>query len=126
MWTDDWVGLPYRELGRGPESYDCLGLFVALQRARHGRTVFDPMCTVQTAMRKGFAAHEKPNWRRVNVGHPGCAILFKVRGLELHIAYGLDDQRMLHTGQDTGESLIETYRTAGWGDRMEGIYAYAG
>ena len=126
VWTDDWVGLPYQECGRGPNSYDCLGLFVALQRERHGRAIFDPMCTVQTAMRKGFAAHEKQNWRLVGVGHPGSAILFKVRGLALHIAYALDDTRMLHTGQDTGQSLIEAYRTTQWGDRLEGIYEYAG
>ena len=48
MWTDDWIGIPYQERGRGPE-YDCLGLFVALQRDRHGRAIFDPACSMKSA-----------------------------------------------------------------------------
>ena len=126
MWTDDWIGIPYLELGRGADGLDCLGLFVALQHARHGRVVFDPMCTVQAAMRGEFAAQAQRDWRRVDRGHLGCALLFKVRGMALHVAYALDDQRMLHTGPDMGESVIEPYRTRQWGDRLEGIYAYAG
>ena len=126
MWSDAWVGLPYRALGRGPEAYDCLGLFVTLQRMRHGREVFDPMCTAAQALRRGFAAQEKPNWRAVDRAQEGDALLFKVRGMELHVGYALDARLMLHTDQDVGESMMEDYRSPRWGDRLEGIYTYVG
>ena len=43
MWTDAWIGIPYQDLGRGPDAYDCLGLFLAVQRVRHNRVIFYPI-----------------------------------------------------------------------------------
>lgn len=125
MWTDDWIGIPYQEFGRGPE-YDCLGLFVALQRYRHGRSIFDPVCSMKTAALQRLADRVRPNWRRVPAASEGSAVLFRVRGLALHVGYALDGRRMLHTSQDTGESVIENFHTPAWGDRLEGIYDYRG
>lgn len=125
-WSDDWIGIPYRELGRGPDGYDCLGLFATLQRERHGREIFDPLCTMAEAIRDEIARREKLRWRPVSEADEGCAVLFNVRGFALHVGYALDDRMMLHTSQETGESLIECFRSAHWGDRLEGIYAYAG
>lgn len=33
---DDFVGLPYREGGRGPDAFDCYGLLVEVFRTVHG------------------------------------------------------------------------------------------
>ena len=125
MWTDDWVGIPYRELGRGPD-FDCLGLFVALQLERHGREIFDPICSMQTAALQRLADRVRPNWRKVPAASAGAAVLFRVRGLALHVGYAVDASRMLHTSQETGESVIENYKTPVWGDRLEGVYEYRG
>lgn len=126
MWTDDWIGIPYAELGRGPDSYDCLGLFVALQRVRHDRVIFDPQCTASVAARKKLAQGAKVDWLLTAEIQEGDALLFKVRGLELHVGYAIDARLMLHTGSDTGEVTIEDYRASNWGDRLEGAYRYAG
>lgn len=126
MWTDDWIGIPYLKLGRSQEGYDCLGLFAALQKERHGRAIFDPLCTAPEAAQMRLAAQVRPFWRKVNAPKEGCAVLFKVRGLALHVGYALDSRRMLHTGQDTGESVIEDIGGSYWGERLEGIYEYRG
>lgn len=125
MWVNDWVGIPYQKLGRGPDGYDCLGLFVALQRVRHNRSVFDPLCLVSAAARQKLAEAAKADWVPVDEAREGDALLFNFRGMPLHVAYALGGRMMLHTSQDTGESLIEDYRAACWGDRLEGIYTYA-
>lgn len=126
MWTDNWIGLPYQELGRGPEQYDCLGLFVALQAVRFGRVIDDPLCTMSRAARQKTADAARKNWGRVPEASEGAALLFRVRGMKLHVGYALDDRLMLHTSQATGESVIEDFRALNWGQRLEGIYAYAG
>ena len=126
MWTDDWIGIPYAERGRGPESYDCLGLFLALQRARCGRALFDPLCSMQAAALTRAAERAKPAWQAVAQAREGSALLFKVRGLALHVGFALDQVRMLHVSQATGESVIEDFRSASWGERLEGIYDYRG
>jgi len=124
MWTDGWIGIPYQELGRGPEGYDCLGLFVALQLARHGREICDPLCTVAVAARQKVAMEARRDWQKVTHADEGDALLFKVRGLELHVGYALDQRLMLHTSQETQESILEDYTTRKWGDRLEGVYRY--
>ena len=125
MWTDDYIGIPYQELGRGPDTYDCLGLFVALQRERHGRVIFDPLCLASVAARRKLAASAKHAWTPERVASEGDALLFEVRGMPLHVGYALDGRLMLHTSQDTGEVVIEDFKSPAWGDRLEGVYSYA-
>lgn len=124
MWSDSWVGLPYRELGRGPEAFDCLGLFLALQRVRHGRVLFDPLCSMTEAARVRLADRVRPEWRKVQVAEEGAALLFRVRGLELHVGYALNNRQMLHACGDVGESVIEDFQTGAMSRRLEGIYFY--
>lgn len=124
MWSDRWVGLPYRKLGRGPEAFDCLGLFLALQRVRHGRALFDPLCSMTEAARARLADQVRPDWRKVQVAEEGAALLFRVRGLELHVGYALNKRQMLHACGDVGESVIEDFQTGAMSRRLEGIYVY--
>ena len=124
MWTDAWIGIPYQDLGRGPDAYDCLGLFLALQRVRHSRVIFDPLCSVQKAARQNLVDRVRPQWCAVSTASEGSAVLFRVRGLVLHVGYALDGRRMLHTSRDTGESVIEDFTALQWGDRREGLYDY--
>lgn len=124
MWVNKWVGLPYRELGRGPQEFDCLGLFLALQRERHGRDLFDPLCSMTQAARARLADQVRPEWHRVKIASEGSALLFKVKGMELHVGYALNNRLMLHTSNATGASEVSNFRAAGWGGRLEGIYDY--
>lgn len=126
MWTDDWIGIPYQKLGRGPESYDCLGLFIVLQRARHGREIYDPLCDVGEAARRQIADQEKSLWREVSDIWEGDALLFKVRSFALHIGYAVGGSVMLHTSEESCGSVLENFRTSRWGDNLEGVYRYAG
>ena len=126
MWTDAWIGIPYQDLGRGPDVYDCLGLFLALQHVRHDRVIFDPLCSVQKAARQKLVDRVRPHWRAVSAASEGSAVLFRVRGLALHVGYALDGRRMLHTSRDTGETVLEDFTALHWGDRREGLYDYRG
>ncbi|MGB0661333.1 MAG: NlpC/P60 family protein [Mangrovicoccus sp.] len=125
MWTDEWIGLPYQSLGRGPESYDCLGLFLAVQRARYGRILPDPLCTMSEAARRRIVDASMPLWRRVDHAQEGDAVLFRVRGMVLHVGLALGPQLMLHV-EDEAASVIEDFASVTWGQRLEGIYTYAG
>lgn len=127
MWTDAWVGLPYAELGRGPEAYDCLGLYLAVYAARFGVTIPDPAIT-----RLGSARQDRA-WRtidglgaRVDQAQEGDALLFLMGGRSLHIGYALNRRDMLHLESDQAMSCIETWRSTRWQGRLKGIYRYAG
>lgn len=122
MFPSDWVGLPYARLGRGP-GFDCLGLFLALQRERHGRAIPDPLCTPLTAVRDGAIDTMRPLFRRVDRPREGDALLFHVRGAVLHVGYALDARDMLHVQTDPG-SVIERWTAARWASRLEGVYRW--
>ncbi|MBO9398729.1 peptidoglycan endopeptidase [Shimia sp. R9_2] len=126
MWTDDWIGIPYQDLGRGPDSYDCLGLFVELQRVQHDREIYDPLCSVGEAARYEIAEQSKPLWREVSEAQAGDALLFRVRGRPLHIGYAVSARLMLHTSAQSGGSVLEDFTTSKWGANLEGIYRYVG
>lgn len=125
MWTDDWIGIPWAELGRGPDDYDCLGLFLALQKVRHGRALQDPCCTATEALRRSVVDRERHRWTRVENPQEGDALMFRVRGHALHIAYALPGRMMLHSSAEIGESAVECMDGALWSNRLEGIYRYA-
>ncbi len=123
MWTDEWVGLPYLKLGRSREGVDCLGLFAMLQKTRFDRAIRDPHCTMGEAARRKIAQQHKLSWETVSTGQEGDALLFTVKGLELHVGFCLPNNKMLHIESDTG-SLIEDWGVSKWGQRLEGIYRF--
>ncbi|ETX26846.1 NlpC/P60 family protein [Roseivivax isoporae] len=122
MWSDAWIGLPYATRGRGPDVYDCLGLYLALNAARLGRVLPDPGCDQRAAVRNRVVAVERIRYRPVETAEEGDAILFRAAGRPLHVAYAIDDRDMLHIGQDTGVSVLERWRASRWLCRLEGIF----
>lgn len=126
MWSDKWIGVPYEEFGRGPKSYDCLGFFMELQKERFGRVLNFPACSMSEAARADLAGSQREKWRPVQMAREGCAVLWKVRGHALHVGYALDARWMLHMSGEVGESMIEDFTSANWGQRLEGIYEYGG
>jgi cell wall-associated NlpC family hydrolase len=125
MWSDAWVGLEYAELGRGP-AYDCLGLFLALHRARFGRDLPDSMCPMNPEAVEAARAAQKGMWRLVSgAAQEGDALLFRVRGQLLHLGFCLGARAMLHIEGPAG-SVIEDWTAARWRARREGVYRFAG
>ncbi|APZ53753.1 NlpC/P60 family protein [Salipiger abyssi] len=121
MWSDDWIGLPYAERGRGPDAYDCLGLFLTLHRARFGRDLPDPGCTIREAVREDAVQIYLPRYERVSVAQEGDALLFRMAERPLHLGFALDSDDMLHIDA-IAESRVERWSRASWLSKLEGIY----
>lgn len=120
MWTNAWIGLPYAKLGRGPD-YDCLGLYLALQKHRFGRDLPDPRCTMREAARDGVADRLRPLFVPVDQPEDGDALLFRVGGRLLHVGFAVGAQHMLHIENAAG-SVLECWDSTRWRGRLEGIY----
>lgn len=121
MWTNAWIGRPYTKLGRGPEAFDCLGLFLTLHRERFGRELPDPRCTMLQAARERTADQFRPLFERVDTPQDGDALLFRVTGQLLHVGFAVGPQHMLHIENESG-SCLERWQTTRWQGRLEGIY----
>lgn len=124
-WSDDWIGIPYEELGRGPNSYDCLGLVLAIYRSRFGVDLPDPECSLTEAVRKQTANSMRPLFQRTDDPKEGDLAIFHVRSQLLHVGFVLDRRDMIHTASDKAASLIECWNGTRYGGKLEGVYRYA-
>ena len=120
MWTDDWIGLGYRINGRGPRKYDCLGLFLALHKARFNRAIPDPSSNEESVVRPVLS----PFFQSVQIAREGDAILCLAAG-QLHIGFALNQNDMLHVHKDLVGACIEDFTSPRWARRLIGIYRYA-
>jgi cell wall-associated NlpC family hydrolase len=122
-WAERYIGAPYEVGGRGP-AYDCLGLFLHLQRARRGLRLPDPACAMEHARDNPLVAEARSDWRRVQHPQDGDAALFRVGPVGLHIGYVLDGLHMLHIEGPEG-AVIERLDSPRRRARLEGFYRHA-
>lgn len=122
-WVSDWVGLPHEPLGRGP-GYDCLGLYLAIYKARHGISLPDPRCTMLQAARDKTADQMRDRFSRIDLNdvQEGDALLFRTKGHLLHVGYALDKRDMIHIPNEGHTSVIECWRGISWFGKLEGAY----
>lgn len=117
-----WIGLRYAEGGRGPEAYDCLGLYLALVRAWRGVTLPDPRCAVteigrwQVALGPHFQEIDRASVRL------GDALLFRMGRGVLHVGFALGASDMLHIEQDSVGSCIASVDGAQWVNKLIGVH----
>jgi len=115
MWTDDWIGLPYAKGGRGPE-YDCVGLVLALYKARHGIDLPEP----EARLIGDDIDADARGWERVEDVCEGDVLVFHGTG-RLHVGYALDGADMLHITEH-GSSRVERWKRQAWTSRMIGAF----
>ncbi|QFT47807.1 NlpC/P60 family protein [Roseivivax sp. THAF40] len=126
QWSDEWIGLRYAEGARGPDAFDCLGLFIALQKARHDREIPDPACSIQQAVRRRVVAGMKASgaWLPVDRPEAGDALLFRVGRHVVHVGYCLGPRLMLHTEREGPGSVIEDFTFEPWRARLNGVFRF--
>jgi len=122
----DLIGKPYRDAGRGPDAFDCLGLAIEMQR-RQGRDVPDFASTIEEFHRlyqpgaEGHPGILGPA-REIPTAVPGCAVLLRMMGGELHLGTMLDAWTMLHTQRGIGAACTESLLRPVWQRRVIGYY----
>lgn len=122
----DLIGKPYAHGGRGPEAYDCFGLFAELCRRRGLALPPEPNPPTREGEAAAIqAAIARDRWRRLDAPEPGCAVVFRiVPPYVTHIGMVLDDRmRFVHVRQGT-DVTIERLSGPLWASRIAGFYAH--
>lgn len=118
----DFIGVPFRWGGRGPDDYDCWGWLMELCR-RDGVVIPDFRSTSNLAKVARMMNVNRHQWRECAL-RPGAGLLFSIRGYGAHVGYYLGDDRFTHTWEESGGILIE--RLSDWQHRLLGVYEYVG
>lgn len=101
------IGLPWVAGARGPEAYDCWGLFLAVQRDHFSRDLPEiPVDALDLrAVLNAFSGHpERQRWLSVSKPEEGDAVLMRQSRYPVHIGVWLniDGGGVLHAVRHAG------------------------
>jgi len=126
MWSNKYVGIPYKEKGRDLNGVDCWGLV---------RLVYDEQFNIKlpsftteyhqedTLRIQELFSQYKEGWVQVDEPSEGTAVLFRVFGMESHIGIAISSTHFLHA-REGYESAIESFNSPQWRNRILGYYKY--
>lgn len=127
-WAGEYVGLPYRDRGRGPDAFDCWGLVrhVLIERA----DLPVPDCAQQyqgagdlSGTERAFADYLGA-WVPVQQPQRFDVAVYRLQG-RLHCALVLGAGWMLHVGAGFNPSLCDRLDRWYWTNRLENYYRHA-
>lgn len=124
-WVNDWTGSQHMKLGRGDAGFDCVGLYIALNKSRLGVDIPDPYCTIRQAITGRVIKDQTPLYSKVNPSdaREGDAILIRQKGFPIHVGYCIDKKWMLHTRPKYG-CTVEPWSGLQWVGKIWGIYRH--
>jgi len=106
LWVD-LVGLPFRSGGRGPDAYDCYGVLLKVFARRGiGRPPLDTTVD-DSEIARMVALALGTHWSRIEAPEPGCALLFRDRGVVRHVGIYIGSDRFLHATEAKRQVLVE-------------------
>jgi len=133
-WAASYVGLPYRDKGRGPDAFDCWGLVRAvLADVFHAELPDYADAYTDAADRDSVAAAVqaglREGWQRVASPREGDLLILRVAGRPWHCAVMVAPRMFLHCPPPDARgrqllSCIERVDAPMWARRIEGYYRH--
>lgn len=131
-WVGRWVGLPYRDKGRGPDGFDCWGLVRAALLAERGIRLPDYADAYESASdpdsaSRAVTAGLANGWRKVERPEPFDLVILKIALRPWHCGLIVARGWFLHCppphrGSTQTLSCLERLDSLQWRNRVEGFY----
>jgi len=125
-----YISIPFKELGRDLNGWDCWGCFRYIYQEQLGISLPSYINSYKdTKDVKNIAAQtragRKEVWIKVEDFRITDGILFRIEGDPVHVAIVINSYEMIHVyrGVDT---CIENFTTSKWKSRLLGFYRYRG
>jgi len=124
MQLDDLYLAQYQAGARGPDRYDCFGLFAEVCR-RRGMNVPDHPTPDDLAERQSaIAAGAQAGWRPLEAPEPWCGVALRIGPFVAHMGVVLEDgKHFLHASEKTGITR-ERLDDPRWVKRIAGFYRH--
>ena len=124
-----YIGLPYADKGRGPDSFDCWGLVRLFYAEQFGIVLPSHLGDYESAKHQhevsALIEREKQagKWFEVPAPMFGDLVSMRIAGQPWHVGIALGDGRMLHT-MKRHESVIESHTSRLWAKRIDGYFRH--
>jgi cell wall-associated NlpC family hydrolase len=122
------IGIPFEDLGRGPEAFDCYG--IVLEGAKLLGIDLPDYGSIASHLSgeiSRMAEERKPLFKRLRKPKAGAIVAFTTRTPMVidHFGLVIDDYNFLHTTRATGGQICSLEHPM-WKRLIEGFYFYAG
>lgn len=130
-WAKDYIGLPYKELGRDREGVDCYGVPYLVLRDEFGEQIPSYATDYSDSFDKEEVAalvsgEIISRWVMQKTPEIGDVILFRIFGRPCHVGVVVGDGYFIHAWNQATGVILENYMSALWSRRVIGFYKYAG
>lgn len=128
-WVAEYIGKPFEDKGRGPDTFDCWGLVKGVlqqQFGQHGLPDYlDGYDSAKDRTVARLLSMERARWSQVETPQLGDVVLIRVLGRPQHVGIVVARNMMLHTDRGT-ESCLEYIDSPRWRSRVEGYFRHPG
>lgn len=126
MWSNKYVGIPYKDYGRDTSGIDCWGLARLVYKNEFNIDLPSFTDSYQVGDREALQeliSRNKESWTKLDQPKEGCLVLFKILGNDSHIGIAVSDTHFLHA-RDGYDSSIEAFDGINWKNRIAGYFQY--
>jgi len=126
MWSNKYIGIPYKDYGRDETGIDCWGLvcLVYKQEFNIELPTFDSSYHVDDRKQlHQLIAQHRESWTQLDAPKPGCVVLFKILGSESHVGIAISATQFLHA-RDGYDASVESFDSTNWRSRIVGYFEY--
>jgi hypothetical protein len=124
MWSNKYIGIPFKDKGRDINGIDCWGLARLIYKQEYNidlpnfSTDYEENDTLRM---QDLIAQYKEGWEKIETPIEGCLILFNIMGSETHIGIAVSDTHFVHSREGM-DSAIESFDSFKWNKRISGYY----
>lgn len=124
---NSYIGIPYQNRGRDYNGCDCWGLVQLWYRNELGIEIPDYLWAYTSAEDFDSVAdainENKKTWRLVDEPKYGDVLVFKIKGIPIHVGIKQRGDDFLHAFQGT-QSCLERLSSVAWTRRLTEVYRW--
>jgi cell wall-associated NlpC family hydrolase len=119
---DDLIGVAFAEQGRGPDTFDCYGVCMEINR-RLGKALPDFADIMKTITKENIKEPEKCFDKVSGQPRTGDILLFRpMQGREMHTGVVVEPGKFLHASRDSGQVRRSELNHLLYCQRVVGVY----
>lgn len=130
MWWVQYIGRPFAEKGRGPDSFDCWGLLKWIYGNDHpdrphvpGYEEFYDSTNDRDTLGRVIFEQRQARWREVETPQQFDAVLLRMRGVPMHVGVVTKPGYMIHCALGIG-TVHERYDSLRWQNKILGFFRH--